>query len=82
MTKLVSPEELARRFHEHYERLAPSFDYETKKETAVPWSKVPSNNQRLMMAVAAAILLEFFPDRMMLDLDPRLDGTPSPLPSE
>lgn len=44
---------LARRFHEAYERLAPSFGYETRTETRVfdPESK----NGRLMVAVCAEI---------------------------
>lgn len=45
-------EELARAFHEAYERLAPSFGYETRKESSVPWEQVPENNRRLMTAVA------------------------------
>lgn len=75
MNRPITPEELARRFHEHYERLAPAFGYETKKESAVPWSRVPENNKRLMVATAAAILLEYFPDRIALDL--HLAGTQS-----
>ena len=41
---------LARRFHESYERLAPSFGYETRKESAVPWEQVPEQNRELMEA--------------------------------
>lgn len=48
-----TPENLARRFHEAYERLAPSFGYETRQETRQfdPTSK----NGRLMIAVCAEI---------------------------
>lgn len=46
----MSPDELAQRFHEAYERLAPSFGYETRRESAVPWAQVPENNRRLMTA--------------------------------
>jgi hypothetical protein len=49
-------EALARFFHETYERLAPSFDYVTRPETAVPWEQVPGPNKRLMIAVCAEIL--------------------------
>lgn len=44
---------LARLFHETYERLAPSFGYETRDDTKVfdPTSK----NGRLMVAVCAAV---------------------------
>lgn len=49
-------EALARRFHETYERLAPSFGYETRKASAVPWAEVPENNKALMVAVCAELL--------------------------
>jgi hypothetical protein len=50
------PELLARAFHETYERLAPSFGYETRKESAKPWEQVPEQNRRLMTAVCAEII--------------------------
>lgn len=46
----------ARAFHEAYERLAPSFGYETRKESAVPWEDVPANNRDLMTAVCAEVV--------------------------
>jgi hypothetical protein len=46
----------ARLFHETYERLAPQFDYETRKESAKPWIDVPENNKRLMVAVVEHVL--------------------------
>jgi hypothetical protein len=52
----VSPEELARLFHETYERLAPDFGYKTRTESAVPWAAVPQANRQLMIAVAAEVL--------------------------
>jgi hypothetical protein len=52
----VTPEVLARRFHEAYERLAPQFGYETRKASAVPWESVPDQNKRLMIAVCAELL--------------------------
>ena len=54
-----SAEELARLFHETYERLAPSLGYVTREESAKPWTDVPNNNKRLMIAVAAEILLRY-----------------------
>ena len=51
-----SAEELARTFHETYERLAPQFGYETREASAVPWHLVPTANRNLMIAVAAEIL--------------------------
>lgn len=50
------PEELAKKFHEAYERLAPGFGYETRKESAKPWADVPENNRKLMTAVCAEVL--------------------------
>lgn len=38
--------ELARLFHETYERLAPEFGYKTRKESAVPWKDVPNKRTR------------------------------------
>lgn len=52
----LTPEELARQFHEAYERLAPEFGYETRPESAVPWEDVPEANRALMVAVAGVIL--------------------------
>ena len=52
---------LARQFHETYERLAPSFGYKTRKESAVPWEDVPSANKELMRAVAGEILVAMTP---------------------
>jgi hypothetical protein len=60
----VTPEMLARWFHQEYERIAPEFNYKTREASAVPWEQVPENNRRLMMAVAASVLLRFFSDRM------------------
>jgi hypothetical protein len=51
-----NPEELARAFHETYERLAPEFGYETRRESAVPWEEVPENNKNLMIAVCEELL--------------------------
>ena len=49
------PERIARMFHEAYERLAPSFAYETREASAMPWAEVPENNRRLMTAVVVEI---------------------------
>lgn len=55
-TKLKAAEELARRFHETYERLAPDFGYKTREASAKPWKDVPENNKQLMIAVCKEIL--------------------------
>lgn len=51
-----SAEALAQAFHENYERLAPSFGYETRNDSAVEWADVPEPNKSLMIAVAAALI--------------------------
>lgn len=56
MVLIVTPEELARHFHETYERLAPNYQYKTRRETAVPWDELPESNRQLMIAVSAEIL--------------------------
>jgi hypothetical protein len=55
-TQGISAEQLAQRFHETYERLAPNFGYKTREASAKPWADVPKNNKRLMIAVCAKIL--------------------------
>lgn len=57
---MVTAENLAQRFHETYERLAPSFGYETRKASAKPWAEVPEQNRRLMIAVCAELLAQGF----------------------
>lgn len=52
----MSPEDLARLFHETYERLAPEFSYETRPDSAVPWEAVPERNRALMVATCAEVL--------------------------
>lgn len=49
-------EDLARRFHQLYEHAAPSFQYETRKESRVPWEKLPTINRELMIYVCALLL--------------------------
>ena len=51
----LEPNALAKKFHEAYERLAPSFQYKTRKETAVSWDDLPINNKALMIAVCREI---------------------------
>jgi hypothetical protein len=33
----LTPKELAKKFHETYELLAPDYNYKTRKDSAVPW---------------------------------------------
>lgn len=48
--------ELARKFHDAYERLAPSFGYETRKDTRAFDPESP--NGKLMIAVCAEIVAD------------------------
>lgn len=52
----MSPEELAKLFHETYEAFAPNYGYTTRISSAVPWEAVPEPNKSLMIAVATRIL--------------------------
>jgi hypothetical protein len=52
----MTAEELAELFHHTYERLAPSFGYRTREESAVAWEHMPENHRRLMIAVAGEVL--------------------------
>jgi len=54
-------ESVARLFHETYERLAPTFGYETREATRVSWDNMPERNKRLMIATTAELLAMLFP---------------------
>lgn len=60
MSNDIQNEMMAQRFHEAYERLAPSFNYQTRPESAKPWQDVPANNKRLMAAVVGEVLAPFY----------------------
>jgi hypothetical protein len=49
-------EMIALEFHEAYERLAPEFGYKTREASAKPWSEVPEQNKKLMIAVVEDLL--------------------------
>lgn len=53
---MSSAEQIARAFHESYERQAPQFNYQTRKASAVPWEDVPEDNKQLMIHVVADLL--------------------------
>lgn len=52
------PEFTARRFHEVYEALAPTFGYETRTESKVEWADLPTDNRQLMIATCAFLIGE------------------------
>lgn len=58
MKLTITPEQLAQKFHETYECLAPNHGYQTRKESAVAWANVPANNKALMIAVCGEIITE------------------------
>jgi hypothetical protein len=45
--------DVARAFHEAYERLAPDFGYRTREASAKPWADVPEQNRALEAALGA-----------------------------
>ena len=53
-----SPEDIARRFHDAYERLAPQFGYSTRPESRREWDELPQNLRDLMIAVVRNVLIE------------------------
>lgn len=57
---MITAEELAKLFHETYERLAPEFGYKTRPESATGWDQVPDNNKRLMVATAEVVLTALY----------------------
>lgn len=75
---------LAQQFHEAYERLAPSYSYQTREASAKPWAEVPENNRQLMVATVDDLIRtgrlrpgsKFrpkYPDRNENYVPPRLD---------
>lgn len=65
MTDKYQPEkQLAKLFHQTYERLAPDFNYKTRHESAVKWEDVPENNKHLMIAVCAEVLKKILPTHL------------------
>jgi hypothetical protein len=53
-----APEDIARRFHDAYEYLAPQFGYSTRPESRVAWDELPQNLRDLMIAVVRNVLIE------------------------
>lgn len=54
--RLILAEEVAKKFHENYEKLAPSYGYTTREATARPWESLPPENKGLMIATAGEVL--------------------------
>jgi hypothetical protein len=49
-------DELAREFHDTYERLAPGVGWKTQERSARPWNEVPEENRELMRQTIASVL--------------------------
>jgi hypothetical protein len=47
---------IAKWFHYYYEDFAPSFGYETRKASKVPWPEVPEQNRKLMICVVETLM--------------------------
>jgi hypothetical protein len=56
MIERRTAERIAKEFHETYERLAPSYSYETRRASAVSWEDVPLANKELMIQVVWELL--------------------------
>lgn len=54
LNRALDPEQLARRFHDTYERLAPAFGYVTRTDTRN--FQPTTTNGQLMVAVCAAVV--------------------------
>lgn len=52
---MLLSEKIAKEFHETYEKLAPEFEYKTRKKSAVPWEDLPEQNKNLMLAVVQSL---------------------------
>jgi len=52
----ISPEDLARHFHETCIRLAPRFFHGAYDKTAKPWARISTANRCLMISVAEEVI--------------------------
>lgn len=52
-----TPEAIARRFHEEYERRASDHGWTTQERSRKAWENIPEENRSLMMAVVTALLI-------------------------
>jgi hypothetical protein len=51
-------EQIAKRFHEVYEELAPTMGWETQEKARVPWEQLPVENKWLMVKVVEQLMEE------------------------
>jgi hypothetical protein len=53
---MKTPLEIAKAFHEAYERRAPSHGWETQERSRTAWENVPEENRSLMIGVVIELL--------------------------
>lgn len=58
-------EDLAKKMHDTYERLAPKHGWETQKKSQVAWEDLPESNRSLMLAVIGEVFTQEALTRMM-----------------
>jgi hypothetical protein len=59
----MSPEEMARKFHETYEHLAPMYGYKTRKGSRVAWEDLSEPLRQLMVATCREIIISLEKDK-------------------
>lgn len=52
----LTPEQLAEKFHETYEALAPSFRYGTHQPLTKSWAELPETERKLLVSICEAII--------------------------
>jgi hypothetical protein len=69
LTKVKEVREIAKEFHQTYEKLAPLLGYKTRKATAVRWSEVPDKPKLLMMETVDNLI-----ERGIISAGPKVKG--------
>lgn len=67
---------IARAFHDAYERLAPSYGYETRRASAKPFGDIPENNKALMIATVSELLAHDVIEASDGQLPPPVEAVP------
>lgn len=62
----MSIEDVARQFHDTYERLAPDYAWETQVRSRVEWADLPNENRGLMLAVVEEVVGPILAERQEL----------------
>lgn len=59
----LKSEDIARVFHEAYERLAPDYAWDTNDSTRVPFDELPSENRELMIHTVSEVMVTWMAER-------------------